>query len=349
MEREEYLLLALDIGAGTMDVLLWSEDMLPANCPRMVMPSPSVLVGRRIDEIAGRGEPVHLEGWLMGGGASSAAIRRALENGIPVTATPDAALTLHDNLDKVRSMGVSIMDEAPPGAARVIMRDVDLEALQKSFSPWGIALPAEVAVAVQDHGFSPQESNRISRFRHWKRLLEEGNGKIADLYPPVPPDYMTRMHSVRKQAPGALVIDTGPAAILGALEDDDVAAAASGDGATVINFGNAHTIAFLIREKLLHGLFEYHTRALLDEKKLKDLIAKLRSGELTNEEIFQEGGHGAIYTPGFKPGGFDYIAATGPRRAIAKGFAHFAAPHGDMMLTGCFGLVRAWKNLLNRS
>jgi hypothetical protein len=36
---------------------------------------------------------------------------------------------------------------------------------------------------------------------------------------------------------------------------------------------------------------------------------------------------------------------TGPRRALLAGSSlplQFAAPHGDMMLTGCFGLLRAF-------
>jgi hypothetical protein len=35
---------------------------------------------------------------------------------------------------------------------------------------------------------------------------------------------------------------------------------------------------------------------------------------------------------------------TGPRRGMLDGSAlqpHFAVPHGDMMLAGCFGLLRA--------
>lgn len=345
MASEEYLLLALDIGAGTTDVLLWRDDIEPANCPRMVMPSSTVLTARRINEIAELGKPVHLEGWLMGGGPCVRAVREALAKDIKVSATPDAALTINDNIEKVRKMGVRICEEAPERAVCVVMRDVDLGLIQKSLSPWGVALPAEIAVAVQDHGFSPHESNRISRFKHWRRLLE-GGGKIADLHPPVPPDYMTRMHSVRRQVPGALVIDTGPAAVLGLLDDDEVAAAVAEDGAVLMNFGNAHTIAFLVRQKRLYGLFEHHTRSL-DSKSTERFVKRIQSGEITNEEIFDEGGHGAIVAAGFKPGGFDYIAATGPRRAIAKGFVKFAAPHGDMMLTGCFGLVRAWKNQLN--
>ena len=38
------------------------------------------------------------------------------------------------------------------------------------------------------------------------------------------------------------------------------------------------------------------------------------------------------------------LIVTGPRRDLLAGSelpAEFAAPHGDMMLTGCFGLLRA--------
>lgn len=337
----EFSLLAIDVGAGTNDILIWSEDSLPANCPRMVVPSSSVLVGEKILRFAEEGKNIHLTGFLMGGGASTKAVKTALAKGVKVTASAESALTLHDNLERVKEMGVEIREEAPTGFAVVEMRDVDLDAVAKSLAPWGIEMPKNVAVAVQDHGYSPHESNRTFRFRHWKSLMEKG-GRLSDLHPKDPPSYMTRMLSVRKQVPNALVIDTGPAAILGALDDEEVAKAVAGDGAVVMNFGNAHTIAFLIRGDRLFGLFEHHTRSL-DEQKVRMLVDRLRSGKITNEEVYNERGHGAIYCPGFKPGGFDYICATGPRRKIARGFAHFAAPHGDMMMTGCFGLVKAWK------
>ena len=39
------------------------------------------------------------------------------------------------------------------------------------------------------------------------------------------------------------------------------------------------------------------------------------------------------------------VAAIGPRRALledSETAPYFAAPHGDMMLAGCFGLLRSW-------
>ena len=38
---------------------------------------------------------------------------------------------------------------------------------------------AAIAVAAQDHGYSPKHSNRLFRFEHWRRLLTPGS-KLAD-------------------------------------------------------------------------------------------------------------------------------------------------------------------------
>ncbi len=43
---------------------------------------------------------------------------------------------------------------------------------------------------------------------------------------------------------------------------------------------------------------------------------------------------------------FGIITVVGPHRQIAEGLdCYFAAPYGDMMLTGCFGLVAGAKKL----
>jgi len=77
------------------------------------------------------------------------------------------------------------------------------------------------------------------------------------------------------------------------------------------------------------------------------LVDRLRDGTLTNEEVYEDHGHGAFVSPDYVPGvGFDFVAVTGPRRGMAADLGyHFAAPHGDMMLTGCFGLVMATRRM----
>ena len=89
------------------------------------------------------------------------------------------------------------------------------------------------------------------------------------------------------------------------------------------------------------GVYEHHT-SLLDREKLADHINRFSQGSLTHDEIFEQWGHGVAYQPGYgelapcRP-----VVITGPRRELARGLGHMAAPWGEMMLSGCFGLVEA--------
>ena len=83
--------LAIDVGAGTQDVLVYDGSLEPENCPKLVLPSQTQIVGRRIRAATAQRRPVHLTGTLMGGGASSDAAKAHLDAGLPLTATPSAA------------------------------------------------------------------------------------------------------------------------------------------------------------------------------------------------------------------------------------------------------------------
>ncbi len=149
------------------------------------------------------------------------------------------------------------------------------------------------------------------------------------------------MRAVARTAPAdipLLVMDTGPAAVLGALEDPE---ARSGP-AIVVNLGNFHTLAFSIVGGRIHGLFEHHTGEVSREK-LETYLRKLADGSITNAEVFADKGHGALVLSHLDHAP-DRLVVTGPRRSLLSGSAlrpYFAAPHGAMMLTGCFGLLKA--------
>jgi uncharacterized protein (DUF1786 family) len=140
-----------------------------------------------------------------------------------------------------------------------------------------------------------------------------------------------------------IVMDTAPAAVLGALQDVLFTGI---DRLMVTNVGNFHTIGFRIGSGKIEGVFEHHT-GMLDTDKLDGLLSKFSQGNLTHEEIFNDQGHGALITSedplDINQNSFG-AAVTGPRWEMMRSSKlrpHFATPHGDMMMAGCYGLVMA--------
>ncbi len=335
-------ILAMDIGGGTQDIVIYEEGKSPENFIQLVLPSPTVIVAHQLEKATKAKAGVHLTGTLMGGGRSVRALKNHLKAGLPVTARKEAAQTIKDDLEEVIKMGIQLKDFAPEGFRVVETKDVDLKSLKQALELFYVELPREVAVAVQDHGEAPiGESNRHFRFEHWRKFIREG-GKIAELAYETPPKYLTRMKAVQKTVPGALVMDTCSAAVWGSF-GDEVIKKEQKKGVVVVNIGNQHTFAAQVIEDRICGLFEHHTK-MVDSEKLSILLDKFCRRELTNEEIFQDGGHGC-YIASDAPSGFDFVGVTGPRRHLAEGLGfHMVNPHGNMMMTGCFGLIEAVKS-----
>lgn len=335
-------ILAMDVGGGTQDIFIWHPGQNVENGVKLVLPSPTQVLGRRIRRLTAAEKPIFLTGRVMGGGAVTQAVRWHLGHGLPVYATPQAAYTFSDRLEVPEDWGVVITENSPPGAVAVSLGDVDVAALRQVLAAFEVPFPDRVAVAVQDHGFYPQGSNRRFRFQCWENFLAQG-GKLADLAHRQPPAHFTRMAAVAETVPGALLMDTCAAGVRGALLDPQARAHLEG-GLTVVNAGNAHTFAALVRGERLYGIYEHHT-GLLTSEKFCFHLERFQRGDLSNSEIFEDQGHGCAYVPDFKPAGeFAVTVITGPQRRLAQRWPGgiMAAPFGDMMLTGCFGLVAAW-------
>ena len=152
----------------------------------------------------------------------------------------------------------------------------------------------------------------------------------------------------RRQLPNAkvLLMDTAPDALLGCMKDPAVE---KSDPVLAVNVGNGHTMAALIIKGEIVSVMEHHTR-LLTPRKIRRLLVTFADGKLTDEQVFQDNGHGLFYLA--EPPGFSRIqklAATGPNRSLlsdTKLPIHFAAPAGDVMMTGPLGLVYAAKRKL---
>ena len=343
--------LAIDVGTGTQDILLYDPEKEVENSLVMVMPSPTVIVAGKVRKATEKGKDIFLKGDVMGGGPSTRAIRFHIDSGYKVYATRNAALTIKDDLERVRSMGIDIVDHdhaVPTEVEEIVLQDIDQNAIRKALENFGVEMPDNIAVAVQDHGNSPDISNRIYRFRIFERFIDEGGDFSLFAYKrDAIPEEFTRMAAVARtlNCKDIIVMDTGPAAIFGALLDPEAV-----QPAIVVNIGNGHTLAAIVDNNRVVALFEHHTSAL-DGKKLQGYINDFASGQLGFKDIFDDGGHGCYIkeTPGHDAIGS--IMITGPRRNILQEIEeddedeniwrklHFAAPYGNMMLSGCYGLL----------
>lgn len=365
-------ILTVDIGTGTQDIFLYDSRLALENGFKLVVPSPTMMIHRRLNEFARQGRGVALSGVMMGGGPSQWAVENLLRRGLPVYATPQAARTFNDDLEVVRDMGVALLGEEeiaglPATVERVALRDLDLDAIAQSLRQFGVPLDdlSALAVAVFDHGDSPPHiSDRQFRFDYLDQRIRQLNRLSAFAYPAeaVPP-IMTRMqavvqsvglarHTALRELP-LVVMDTAPAAVLGATFDPR---AKVKERVVIANVGNFHTLAFRLGPTGIEGVFEHHT-GLLDLPRLEALLRKLADGSLRHADVFDDHGHGALVyhpqplsLPGADAPGDEFgVVVTGPRRSLIANSnlrPYFAVPFGDMMITGCFGLLAAVSDVL---
>ncbi|GAB4578099.1 MAG: DUF1786 domain-containing protein [Anaerolineales bacterium] len=349
-------ILTVDIGTGTQDVFLYDTRLDVENGFKLVMPSPTMIVHRRIKAATQHGHSILLTGVTMGGGPSHWAVEAHLQAGYAVYATPNAARSFNDDLDEIRAMGIQVVseDEAlhlPASVLRMELKDFDFDALNGAFAQFGISLAhlGLLALAVFDHGAAPPNySDRKFRFEYLAQRIQAENRLSAFAYraESIPP-IMTRLQAVAHSAHGVdaplMVMDTAPAAVLGATLDPRTH---TRPRTLLANLGNFHTLAFRLGPTGIEGVFEHHT-GLMNPSKLESLLRAFADGSLTNDFVFQDNGHGAlIYHPEpylFSEQDFGLVI-TGPRRSLLHASTlkpYFAVPFGDMMLAGCFGMLAA--------
>lgn len=349
-------ILAVDIGTGTQDILLFDSKFDIENAYKLILPSPTLIVQKRLEQATQAGLAVLLEGVTMGGGPSQWAAEAHVRAGLPIYATPAAALSFNDDLDAVEEIGIRVVSEDEARklwgtVVRIALRDFDFEAIRATFGRFNVDLNhlSAVAVGVFDHGAAPRGmSDRQFRFDYLDERIRKCNDLTAFAYrsDEIPPS-MTRLQAVASMSEGVhapmVVMDTAPAAILGATFDRKVG---SLQQSIITNVGNLHTLAFRMGEQGIEGMFEHHT-GMLTTQKLENLLVRLADGTLKHEDVFQDHGHGAlIYTdqPMRLNPSLGNLVVTGPRRNMLYGSElqpYFAVPYGDMMISGCIGLLAA--------
>ena len=332
--------LAIDIGAGTQDILLFDSEKKIENSVSLVLPTPSKIFSERLRKIEGH---VYISGDTIGGGALARDILQHLKKGYRVVMEEQAAYSIRNDLDQVRSMGSEVGEKPDSDDFEELkIREIDLQPLKDFLSRFGEDFRVDViAIAVQDHGISPQGvSNRTFRFDNMEAMLRRDNRPETFHYVEGSiPAHFLRMRSAvraaRRDAPAPLlVMDTSFSAILGCVDE------VSGPS-LIVNAGNGHTIAALLLDRRIEGLYEHHTHVLTSQKLEQDLRLFLR-GELSRKQVFDENGHGVLTLTPFS--GEVSVIVTGPNRDLFQGTSLkfvYGAPGGNTMMSGPMGLVRA--------
>ena len=290
--RETGPVLCLDIGSGTQDALLARPGLEYENWPRFVLPSPARMVAQRIRELTLLRRGLWLHGGNMGGGFGQA-LKEHLAAGLSATATPDAAKAIHDNADVVRNMGVELCEECPKNSVPVFLTDYAPEFWAGLLRLSSLPQPHLVLAGAQDHGYHAY-GNRQGRMQSWRALLTTSADPASWIYP-APPSSLTRLLTLHEKT-GGPVADTGACALLGALCEPEVLARSFREGITIINAGNSHTVAALVYQGKVRGIYEHHT-GMRDLEQLLEDLKQFRLSWLPSEEVQASGGHGTAFGP----------------------------------------------------
>ncbi len=328
----------VDVGKGTQDVLIPLKGEKTENWIKAVLPSPTAKLAKVVK--GWKGKEIRVCGYTMGGGPLKKAIVEFIERGGRVVASREAAKTFRDDLEAVKDLGIEVVDELKE--CDLFLRDLEFEVFRELRLLGGLKGDFEfVGVACQDHGFIKGQSDRITRFEYLKGLLKKSR-KPWELYHTERTGFLSRFDSILKQIEEeglkGFVMDSKLAAVAG------VYSYAEEKGVrefVCIDCGNGHTLVSTVKDGLICGFLEHHTR-MLDLEKLKKFTVKLIEGNISFEEVFRDGGHGALFIERVNP---EKVFLVGPNREKFKELGEYAYPLGDAMLFGCAGLLKAYSSI----
>ena len=336
-------ILAIDVGTGTQDIMIYDTEKELENSIKLVLPSPHLFISQRIRETE---NDIYFTGEIMGGGKIKNTILEHMEKGYDVVMEPTCAKTIRDDIKQVESFGIKIADadEDYDSYTKIALGDIDITKLSEFLLGYDLEFDFDkIAIAVQDHGYNENMGDRDFRFEKIREKVSKPITPLEFGFIDEIPEYFTRMNAVRRQVEGEgievipLVMDTKFASIAGMCYDE---VASKLNSFIVIDIGNGHTTAASIENGKIQGVFEPHTSSLTGES-LERYIKRLASGEITHEEVYNDHGHGAhVLNPISE---LEKVIVSGPKRELIEKTNldwHHAAPGGDVMMTGTVGLIK---------
>ena len=336
-------ILAIDVGTGTQDIMIYDTEKELENSIKLVLPSPHLYISQQIRQIE---NDIYFTGEIMGGGKIKNTMLEHMDKGYEVVMNTTCAKTIRDNLEQVRSFGIKVDDdiEKYKDYSKIEMGDINITKLSEFLLGYDLEFDFdEIAIAVQDHGYNENMGDRDFRFEKIREKISEPISPLDFGFMDDLPEYYTRMQAVRRllkkegieKTP--LLMDTKFASIAGMCFDE---IAKELNSYIVIDIGNGHTTAASIENGKIQGVFEHHTSSLTGES-LERYLKRLASGEITNEEVYNDHGHGAhVLNPISK---IEKVIVSGPKRELIEKTHldwHHAAPGGDVMMTGTVGLIK---------
>lgn len=348
-------ILAIDVGKGTEDILLWDGKSSFENAIQLVAPSRTQLIADKLQQLVHQKNTIYIAGELMAGEPWHKIVYEYLENPKnSVIMTETSAKSLRYNLDQVRARGVKIVADAEFENDRITpdisTADIAWDRI-KSLLHNSIIDHLQISTVLlccQDHG-DPQSntSTRDYRMRTVYKQLDI-RGDLSDLlmnFEDLPQD-MPRYQAICQSAWRAFphldkkniwVMDSSPAVVLGAIENSE--------REIVVNVGNGHTIIVALAHGEVEFAYELHTGGV-DAKRIERDLGAILDGSLTHEEVLENGGHGLYSRKTSKSKLADYLPYTliGPnRKKLFSLKCKLVHPIGNMMMAGPYGLIRAWK------
>ncbi len=336
-------ILAIDVGTGTQDIMIYDDEKELENSIKLVLPSPHLLISQKIREIENN---IYFDGEIMGGGKIKKTLQEHMEKGYNVVMEETPAKTIRDKISQVEALGIEIAspEKEYKDYSKITLGDINITKLSKFLLGYDLEFDFdEIAIAVQDHGYNENMGDRDFRFEKFRQKLEKPIKPEEFAFKGNVPDYYTRMKAVERSIASEgidiqpLLMDTKFASIAGMCYDE---IASTLNSFIAIDIGNGHTTAASIENGKIQGIFEHHTSSLT-HKSLENYLKRLADGVITNEEVYNDHGHGAhVINPISK---IEKIIVSGPKRELIEKTNldwHHACPGGDVMMTGTVGLIK---------
>lgn len=344
----------MDLGTGTIDILLRDAAKLPENWTRIVAPSPALTHMKAVERAPG---PVFVDGWVVGGGPfKKALVKHAARH--RTVLHPNVSAIVKNNLQVVLDAGIEVGEEVPEGATKIWADELRIADHLDILAKLGEDPPDGFAVAVQDHGGSDDGlPDRVHRFSEFQEILDKRPHlqDFAFTAATVPAPFrrmQTACRYLEEHGGGRpyLVMDTVFAGLLGCLASRPQETAGVH---LAVNIGNSHTTAALVDDEEVVALFEHHTRIFKrDGDLLATRLGEFVAGALTEQGVRDDGGCGVWYREAGAQRTPVAARCSGPRREILAGrtlpdgtVAEEAFAGVDPMMVGPLGLAAAWDRL----